>query len=300
MVDRQAVEGTTGLVGLLGHPVAHSISPAIHNHAFASLGLPYAYVPLDVPPHDLPAAVQALRVLRFVGANVTIPHKRAVAASCDRLSELSRLTGTVNTLYMRDGDLCGTTTDPDGFFRALASMGHDSRAGHVVILGNGGAARTLATALAHKGKIASLALIGRDPGRVAGLADEVSLTTGFDVASALFDSSGCRDRLAACTLLVNCTSVGMYPNTNASPLPASAFHSGMTVFDTIYNPCRTVLLQHAEKAGCVIQNGLRMLLFQGLASFAYWTGVEAPEELFDIRELQSLVTEQTPDISSAK
>jgi len=284
-MERQEIRGDTRLVALLGDPVAHSVSPLIHNHLFARLGLPFVYIPLRVAAADLGAAVRVLRSARCAGANITIPHKQAAAPLCDRLSDLSKMTGTVNTLWFAEECLHGTTTDADGFFGALAWMGHDPAGGRVVILGNGGAARTLSFALALAKKCAAIALVGRDDTRVGSLAAEVGDRTGFAVAHATFGTKAAAQALAACTLLVNCTSVGMHPAADASPVDSAVLHAGMTVFDTIYNPAKTRLVAAAERAGCRVQNGLRMLLYQGLSSFALWTGMRPDESLVDVNEL---------------
>ncbi len=288
-MKQQIITGNTRFVGIIGHPVSHSLSPALHNHLFRVLDLPYVYVPLAVSADDLPIVIQTLRVLNFAGANVTIPHKSTIISLCDVISDLSQLTGTVNTLFVENNQLHGTTTDAEGFFGALGSMNHDISGGNVVILGNGGTARTLGFAMAQEKKISSLTIIGRDQSRIDALASEITDKTGFPVATGLFDSDSCKKSLEICTLLVNCTSVGMSPNDTISPLPPEAFHKSMTVFDTIYNPAETLFLKHARAAGCIAQNGLRMLVHQGLASFKYWTGVEADAKLIDINELQSLL-----------
>jgi shikimate dehydrogenase len=283
------IRGDSRVVCLLGYPVAHSLSPQIHNHAFRSLGLPYVYIPMGIPLHALHSAVYTLRASPFAGANVTIPYKGMVINYCDSISELSRCTGTVNTLYFNDGKLCGTTTDPEGFKRALASAGFKINGSHVVILGNGGTARTLSIALGLDKNVSSLTIVGRNRFKIDSLADEIVNGTGFPVQGCSFDDVTLDTIMMQCTLLVNCTSVGMYPATNKSPLPSKYFHKNMMVFDAIYNPVKTRLLQDAEVAGCIVQNGLKMLLYQGLASFKYWTGIDAPEELFDINELERMV-----------
>ncbi|MBD3240745.1 MAG: quinate/shikimate dehydrogenase [Chitinivibrionales bacterium] len=288
-MERQHIDGATRLIALLGWPVAHSVSPQLHNHVLARLGLPLAYVPLGVKPDSLQSAVLALRACGFAGANVTIPHKRQVVHYCDVLSELSARTGTVNTLYFRDGLMHGTTTDPQGFLRAVSWMGHDVSGGHVVILGNGGTARTLGFALALRRLPATLTLVGRNRERVSGLAAEIASTTGFAVGHALFDAPELEAVMRSCTLCVNCTNVGMHPHTGVSVLPAKHFHADMAVLDTIYNPSRTLFLQQAEQAGCTVQNGLRMLVYQGLASLALWVGHEIDEALVDMEELQGQV-----------
>lgn len=288
-MESQEIRGGTRLIGLIGNPVEHSLSPQIHNHALKSLGLPYAYVPLPVTAQNLHTAMAALRALSFLGANVTIPHKRGVLPYCDVLSPLSTATGAVNTLYFRKDLLCGATTDVEGFFRALSWMGHDPAHGRIVILGNGGIARTLAFALALDKHPQSLTLIGRDSVRVSALAEDVSNHANLDVVHTVFSDPGSMRCVRECSLLINCTSIGMHPWAGVSPIDPKALHSGMTVFDTIYNPAETELLTMAKRAGCKTQNGLRMLLYQGLSSFKLWTGLDAPETMFNIEELQRQV-----------
>ncbi|MBN2037830.1 MAG: shikimate dehydrogenase, partial [Chitinispirillaceae bacterium] len=258
----------------------------IHNHAFATLGLPYAYVPLAVKGSDLHHVIYAMRATGALGANVTLPHKQRVLPLCDVLSPLSNALGTVNTLYFRNGQLYGTTTDPEGFLRSLASIGHDVRGGSVVILGNGGTARTLAAALALERIPKTIALVGRHIQRVAALAAEVSCIASLPVPAYSSNAPELADLMARCTLLVNCTSAGMHPSTDETPIDKKYFHNNMVVFDAVYNPPKTRLLAEAEDAGCVTQNGLRMLLYQGLASFTLWTGIDVREEIFDLDHLQ--------------
>lgn len=283
------VRGDTRIVCLIGNPVAHSLSPQIHNHAFRTLNLPFIYIPLSVPSGSLYTAAFAMRSFSFAGANVTIPHKSDITRYCDSLSELSKITGTVNTLYFTDGILRGTTTDPEGFTRALAWMGKGTEGDHVVILGNGGTARTISIYLGLHKKIASLTIVGRNHLKVASLVSEIGAKTGYVARTCTFDDPRLGEVMEQCTLLVNCTSVGMHPCTEATPLSAKYLHKSTVVFDAIYNPVRTRLLQEAQDAGCAVQNGLRMLLYQGLASFRLWTGIEAPEDIFDISELESMV-----------
>ncbi|MDO5575818.1 MAG: shikimate dehydrogenase, partial [Fibrobacter sp.] len=275
---------------LLGYPVAHSLSPQIHNHAFRHLDIPYAYIPLPVHKSALHSVIHTIRECSFAGANVTIPHKASVVHYCDELSELSRHTGTVNTLYFKDNRLCGTTTDPQGFFRALAWMGHKLENSNVVILGNGGTSRTLGIALTLDKNIRSLSIAGRNAERVEALASEISSITNFRVGHcSVSDSQTLKSIMDNCDLLVNCTSAGMHPNTQQTPLPATYFHKGMTVFDVIYNPAETRFLAEARQAGCKTQNGLRMLLYQGLSSFKLWTGIDVPEEIYDLGALSKMI-----------
>jgi shikimate dehydrogenase len=285
----QAITGATRLVALLGNPLAHSLSPAIHNHVYAALGLPLAYVPLVVDKQNLASAVLGLRAVSFAGANVTIPHKTAVVPYCDVISDLSSITGTVNTLFMKNGLLHGTTTDWEGFCRAIAWMKFELKGSRIVILGNGGTARTFGFALA-AGKIPiSFTIVGRDAQKVARLTSEITKKTGFDVGHDVFSSPSLKATMQSATLCINCTSVGMYPDVSASPLDASLLHPGLTVFDTIYNPGETMLCRTGKKAGCRVQGGLRMLVFQALASCACWTGRNIPDDIISVDELQTLV-----------
>ncbi len=289
-MKEQQIRGTTRITGLLGNPVKHSISPLIHNHAFATLGLDYTYLPLGCAPEALSGLVQSLRDLNFAGANVTIPYKSDVLPLCDEVSELSQLTGTVNTLYMNDGKLCGTTTDADGFLDALARDGFDCKGKKVIILGNGGTSRTLAMVLAHRKLAASLAIAGRNSEKVATLADEIEEKTGSTIERLLFAEETFTSAVTTADLVVNCTPIGMSPNTDASPLAPEQFSSACYYFDAIYNPGQTTFLKQAEAAGARNQNGLAMLLFQGLKSFTYWTGETAPAEIFSFDELQQIVS----------
>jgi shikimate dehydrogenase len=291
MSKEPLLRGDTRIACLLGNPVAHSLSPHIHNHAFRKLGLPYVYIPLAVKAEGLPHVIYALRDVSALGANVTLPYKQRVASFCDVLSPLSYRLGTVNTLYFRGNLLYGATTDPEGFLRALASMGHDAHGGNVVILGNGGIARTLAAALALEKIPKTITLVGRNHERVSALAAEISKAMNFAVNAVALNSSELADTMAQCTLLVNGTSAGLHPSIDETPFDKKYFHPKLTVFDTIYNPARTRLLAEAEAAGCRAQNGLRMLLYQAIASFTLWTGIDVREEIFNLDELQKSCSE---------
>jgi shikimate dehydrogenase len=287
------IDGATTLTGLLGYPVAHSVSPLIHNHAFAVTGVNGAYIPMPVSPSQLPFVVYALRSMGFLGANVTIPHKQRIIPYCDRLTEAAAGTGAVNTLFFRDGMLWGDTTDAEGFLTALAAEGRDMTSARVVVLGNGGAARSIGYAIAMHKQVTTLAVIGRNETRVSALAGDIAAKTGFAVSWSTFHHPDAAALLARCTLLVNCTPVGMHPHIDASPLDGVSLHRGMHVFDTIYNPAHTKLLSLAQQAGCSTQNGLRMLLYQALASFERWTGIEVDATHFDLSRIESHIAQST-------
>lgn len=285
----QTITGATRLVALVGNPVAHSLSPLIHNHVYAELGLSLVYVPIAVTPENLHTAMMALRACKFTGANVTIPHKQAVLPYCDTLSPLSKLTGAVNTIYFKDSILNGTTTDWEGFRRALQATGHNPSGGNVVILGNGGAARTIAFGFASEKIPARLTVAGRDGAKAKRLANEIEIGTGFPADCAELSSDAFARRMREGTLCINCTSVGMHPDADASPLDKRHLHKGITVFDTVYNPGQTLLCRHAEAAGCAWSGGLRMLVYQALASIEYWTGRSVAADSIDFTELAAVL-----------
>jgi shikimate dehydrogenase len=272
------IRGTTRLLGILGNPLGHSYSPAMHNHALESLGLDFVYVPLAVDVLRLEETLRGLAAVNFVGANVTLPHKQSVIPLLDELSDISRQMGAVNTLVNRDGKLFGTTTDPEGFLRGFTDAGHSFAGKSVVILGNGGAARTIAFALSLLAGPARVTLVARDAKKSAVLADEILDKTGKSLETlSLADYAA---HAAGFDVVVNTTPIGMHPDLEASPLQAEWLHPGQIVYDIIYNPEETALMRRARARGCAVVGGLGMLVHQGAASFKLWTGVDPDPEIF--------------------
>jgi shikimate dehydrogenase len=267
------IRGTTRLIGILGHPLSHSYSPAMHNGGIRGMGLDLAYLPFPVKTAGLATLLAALKSVGFLGVNVTMPHKQAVVPLCDTVSELSRVMGAVNTIVHRDGKLHGTTTDPEGFINAFRDAGHDFEGKSVAVLGNGGSARTIAFALALMTKARRATLVARAPEKSAALIDEVrAAAPGFAIGSlALADYAAARRDF---DVVVNTTPVGMHPDVSASPLEAGWLVPGQVVYDILYNPEETALLRAARAAGCEAVGGLGMLVHQGIASFRLWTGLD--------------------------
>lgn len=212
-----SIKGSTRLIGILGNPVHHSMSPAMHNALFDHFDLDMAYVPLRVEPADLAIAVQALRALHFRGANVTLPHKQAVMPLLDEVSELSRLIGAVNTIVNENGKLIGTTTDPIGFREGFLETGLTFKGKAVALLGNGGSARTIAFTLARLEETSDIALVARNLEKSVSLADELENKTGKRPTCIALDEYP--ERADAYQIVVNTTPLGMFPDTEASPLP---------------------------------------------------------------------------------
>lgn len=276
------IRGTTRLVALLGDPVAHSLSPAMHNAAFARHGLNLAYVPLKVRGADLKAAAEALRAFGFRGANVTLPHKQNVIPCLDGISEISRMMGAVNTIVNDEGRLTGTTTDPAGFLEGFREAGHNFEGRSVALLGNGGSARTIAFALALEGRPERVLLAARDTEKSRRLVAEIGGKLG-EAAARRFEAVALADYPQAkdgVEIVVNATPVGMSPDTELSPLPADALAGSAVAYDIVYAPERTRFLRDAEAMGLRAVGGLGMLVHQGRASFKLWTGIDPEAELF--------------------
>ena len=235
----QSISGKTSLVGLIGWPVSHSLSPRMHNAAFAELGLDWTYVPLPVRPDDVEQALKGLAALNFVGANVTVPHKQAVIRYLDELSEAARITGAVNTIHLKNGKFFGYNTDAIGFLNALQEANGYPKGMRAAVLGAGGAARAVVYALARAGTD-SIIVLNRTAERGAFLVDD--LAAAFPGSSLRFEALT-PESLAVLNhnvdLVINSTSVGMYPHVEASPWPLDVSMSAKVIFcDLVYNPLK--------------------------------------------------------------
>jgi shikimate dehydrogenase len=267
------ISGKSRLLGVLGDPVSHSLSPRMHNAAIQSLDLPFVYVPLPCASQDLGPVIQGLKALGFGGANVTIPHKESVMQFVDRLDPLAVRTGSVNTLYWHQGELVGTTTDGRGAMRHLQSEGVDLQGKHVAVLGYGGSAKSIAFALVEIPDL-QLTLVGRNAQKASVLLDGLLEVAPGRVHFCTFEEyPGIQKQV---DILVQTTPLGMTPHTDASALPPECFEAGQIVYDIVYNPAETLLMRYAKAAGCQVISGLGMLLHQGALAFELWTGCEAP------------------------
>lgn len=267
------INGKTQLIGLIGWPVAHSFSPAMHNAAAQALGLNWAYVPLPVRPEAVATAVPALAALGFRGVNVTVPHKQAVMPLLDDIEPGARLIGAVNTIVVgENGRLTGHNTDWSGFLADLQA--HDITVANrdCLLLGAGGSARAVAYGLARSGARVHL-LARRIEQAEAVLADlRDQLPAAQLTCHALSDLRQVAAQRPA-PLIINCTPLGMTPHEDSSPWPDGLpFPAGATLYDLVYNPPHTRLMQQAEAVGCHARNGLGMLVHQGAQAFALWTG----------------------------
>lgn len=267
----------TRRAGIIGHPVAHSLSPVFQGAAFAHCGLDARYEAWDTPAEGLAQRVAALRAPDVLGANVTIPHKEAVIPLLDELGGQSARVGAVNTIVNREGRLFGFNTDGPGFVAALKNeAAFDPAARSILLLGAGGAARGIAFALA-EARAAGIGIWNRTPDRASRLARDVTASGGI-VHTAHAPDPGGYD------CIVNCTSVGMEGTGTeaASPCDFAGARPGALAVDIVYKPEETAFLRAAKSAGLRTLGGLPMLIYQGALAFELWTGVPAPVEvMFD-------------------
>jgi shikimate dehydrogenase len=280
------VGGPTHTVGIIGWPVEHSLSPAIHNAAFAASELDWIYVPLPVPPRALPEALAGLAALGFRGANVTMPHKTETSQLLGdlggELSEDARLLRAVNTIVVADGELAGHNTDVPGFGRFLRrDTGFDPAGATALIYGAGGAARACALALV-RGGVERLTVAARDEARAAPL---TSIVEGFGVPVSVV-RPGDVDGMTA-DLVVNATPVGG-PGAAPSHAALPRLGAGVLVMDLLYDPPTTELQRRAREAGATAVGGLGHLLEQAALSFELWTGTPAPLEVMSAAALAIL------------
>jgi shikimate dehydrogenase len=274
-----AIRGTTTLVGVIGFPIEHSLSPPMHNAAFRALGMDWAYVAFRVEPIQIEAAIRGVVALGMVGINVTIPHKEAAAMLVDEVDEAAQALASVNTIHNVDGVLRGYSTDGSGFVRSMEEAGFALEGTAVALIGAGGSARAVAFALARAG-VSRLAVIARRPKKAAEVAEMVGRHAGHAASAVDLASDAARDAVRSADVVVDTTSVGMYPNVEVPPvIPADWLRPGQLVCDLTYNPRETVLLRAARSAGASTLDGTGMLVHQGAIAFELWTGRKAPVEV---------------------
>lgn len=277
------ITGHTGLTALLGHPVAHSISPQMHSEAFRQLGIDLVYLAFDVKPTQIREVFEGLKAVQIQGFNLTMPLKTAIIPFLDELTPAAQLAGSVNTVFLREGRYIGHTTDGVGYMRSVADAGYDIIGKKMTLLGAGGAATAICVQAALDG-VSSIDMFKRKNAsfaRTEEFCNRVSGHTGCPIRLLdIEDKELLADSISSSTILTNATDVGMAPETERSILPDSSFlPSHVIVSDIIYNPRETLLMRQAKEAGCPAFNGLYMLLFQGAEAFRCWTGQEMPVDL---------------------
>ena len=278
----ERITGHTELIGLMAYPIRHSSSPAMHNEAFAQLGLDYAYLAFEVTNETLEDAVKGLRALQLKGSNVSMPNKTVVGQYLDELSPAAKLCGAVNTIVNENGKLTGHITDGIGYMASLKDNGIDVIGKKMTIAGAGGAATAIEIQAALDGvKEMSIFNIKDKFWENAEKTIE-KIRSNTDCVVNLYDlddKDKLNEEIADSYLFAQATGVGMKPLEGQSVIPDTSFlRPDLIVTDTVYAPRQTKLLEQAEEAGCKCMNGLGMMLFQGDAAFHLWTGKHMPLE----------------------
>ena len=287
---KKDITGHTRLLCLLGDPVSHSISPAMHNLSFETLNLDYVYLAFKTTIDEFENTVATLKQVGARGFNCTMPCKRIAAEKCDELSPAAKFMNSVNTVVIEDGKLIGHNTDGVGYMRSVVDAGHDIIGKQMTLLGSGGASSAILAQAALDGltNINLFARKGASWNVIEKQVNQINAETNCKVTlNELADETALKRSIADSAILVNGSSVGMAPNTDGCLIPdTSFFHPELIVSDVIYNPRKTKLLTLAESAGLATFNGMYMLLYQGAEAFKIWTGQEMPVDLVK-RELFS-------------
>ena len=278
MKQQPAVGPSTQLLGIIGNPVGHSMSPAIHNRAFRELGLDYVYLAFRV--EDVEGAIRGVRALEnFCGLSVTIPHKIAVIPFLDEVQPVDAGIGSVNTVVKEGDRLKGIGTDGPGARKALTDAGVTLRGKRILLLGSGGAARAVGFDLAYNAAPEGLHIMGVIPEELSGLAKDIRTKSETPVTNALIDDRSLAAAMETADVIIHATPVGMHPKQSDTLVPKNLFRDGQAVMDVVYNPLKTQLLKDAEDRGLVTVSGVEMFVNQAALQFSAWTGLEAPVEV---------------------
>jgi shikimate dehydrogenase len=267
------IDPKTKIYGLVGHPLEHTASPAIHNAAFRALGLNAVYLVFDIEPTVFEDAIKGLKALKVCGFNVTIPYKERIIPLLTHLDPSAARVGAVNTVKLDGGSLIGYNTDVAGFLAPLLELNLKLNEITALILGAGGAAKACVRALLDAG-CRELIVLNRSLERALNLSKQ----HGNRLKVGPLNGESLKEALSRATLVVNTTPVGMYPNVDESIIPRALLRSDLIVYDLVYRPPQTKLLKEAKEVGATTIPGYKMLLEQAAESFRIWTGLEPPKE----------------------
>jgi shikimate dehydrogenase len=282
------ISGKTRVCGVIGDPIEHTLSPAIHNAAFNHLKLDFVFLAFRVKAADLENAVRGMRGLGINGLNVTMPHKSTVISFLDEVDSTVKFLGSANTILNKNGKLSGFNTDGVGALKAIRENGTEVSEKKVLLLGAGGAAKAIAFALAEKA--GELAILNRAAEKAVVLADALNRVFGKKIVGNALSPSAVQKNLQDADILVNATSIGMHPSINQSLVAPQWLRSDLTVMDIVYNPVETKLARDAKAAGAKVISGVEMLIYQGAASFEIWSGCSAPIEVMRKAALNQLLS----------
>ena len=278
MTNPRKIDAKTKVCAVIGNPVEHSLSPAIHNAAFEALGLDYVYVAFKV--EDIAPAIAGMRALgNFRGLSVTIPHKVSIMEHLDEIDDAARNTGSVNTVLNEDGILKGSSSDGPGALKALRDCGADPAGKRVLVLGSGGAARAITFTLATIEKPPEISMLGVIPDELDKLARDLKDKTSAPIESSSLNDESLRADASEAEIIIHCTPIGMHPKTDGTLVPMDLLRPEQVVFDIVYTPRETRLLKEARSVGCRTIAGLEMFVNQAVVQFELWTDESAPVDV---------------------
>lgn len=283
------ITSKTVACAIIGDPIYHSLSPDMHNAAFQHLDLDYVYLAFRVQKENLSETISGFKALNFCGFNVTIPYKEECIKYLDEVDETALKIGAVNCVVNEDGIFKGYNTDGVGALRAVTEGGFELDGKRIAILGAGGAARAIVFTFAKfAGKII---VLNRTFQRAKRLVEDILKTVKIPIIAKKLSYEDLKAVILEAELLVNTTSVGMYPHTEETIVPQELLHERLTVFDIVYNPPETRLLREAKSVGLRAIDGIEMLVYQGAEAFEKWTDKKAPIEIMKKTVLKSLKKE---------
>ncbi|KUO50601.1 MAG: hypothetical protein APF76_08105 [Desulfitibacter sp. BRH_c19] len=273
---KKTINAQTKLLGLIGSPVGHSLSPMMHNHLLGLLDLNYVYTAFDLKPELLGDGVKGLVALGARGFNVTVPHKEKILPFLDEIEANAKIIGAINTILVENGRTFGYNTDITGFKKSILRAGFSPKGKTVSVLGAGGAARAAIIGLSEL-EAAVINIINRDQERAQTIIETYEKDAIDNIKN--IHTQDTEEALRQSSLVVNATSVGMKGYlSEVSPIPGEYLNNGIWVCDLVYNPLETIFLKEAKRNGCIIIDGLDMLVHQGADAFKIWTGVEPPRQ----------------------
>jgi len=289
MLNNPNIGARTNILCVIGHPIAHSMSPVMHNAALNDLSLDYVYLAFDIPPNDLEKAILGFKKSNMKGISVTIPHKEAIIPYLDELDPLSKQIGAVNAVKNEGGVLLGRNTDALGAKQALLDGGFKIEGKKALILGAGGAARAISFALSEK--MDEIFISNRTEERAIKLAKELHDKTKIKATGKDMSEKTLRSLAYSVDILINTTPIGMYPEIDISPISKDLLNENLFIFDIIYNPLQTRLLKDAKEIGSKTLNGLDMFINQGALAFEWWTGKKP-----NVKLMKEIIIEQLGNI----
>jgi len=274
----KTISASTQFCAVIGNPVGHSLSPAIHNAGYEVLGLDFVYV--ACPVEDVKGALAGMRAIEnFRGMSVTIPHKTEVMKYVDEIAEVDRNIGSINTVVHEGEKLIGLGTDGSGALKALVDSGLEVDGKNILMLGAGGAARAIAFTLAWNTRLGELSILDINESLLQGLKTDLESGTDAVITSELLTNSSIATAMESADIIINCTPVGMHPNVDASLVSPELFRPEQVVFDIVYTPLETKLQADAKSRGLKVIPGVEMFINQAVLQFERFTGVNAPVDV---------------------